>query len=335
MKPSSLKYWALLIVLILTSSAFAQDTDDPLTIYSARREELVAPIIAQFTEDTGIEVEVRYGNLAEMVVMVLEEGGSSPADIFFAQDASALGALEKENRLIELSEDILELVSEKFRSHQDMWVGTSGRARVAIYNPTMIDEDNLPTSLMDLTDEAWRGLIGWAPTNGPFQGQITAIRVLLGEDAAKEWLEGMLANDVVEYGGNTSVVQAVIDGEVAMGLVNHYYLLQFLDEDPDIVAANHFFEAEDVGALVNVAAVGILDSSDQPELAEEFIRYLLSETGQTYFATETYEYPLIEDVDPIEGLTPLDELEPPDLDLSELEDLEGTLRLMSEVGVLP
>jgi len=335
MNKTCLKYGIILILLILSNATFAQDSEDPLTIYSARREELVAPIIAQFTEDTGIEVEVRYGSLAEMVVTVLEEGDNSPADIFYAKDASALGALEKEGRLIELSDDILELVPEGLRSHNDLWVGTSGRARVVIYNPTLVDADDLPTSLMDLTDERWRGLVGWAPTNGPFQGQITAIRVWLGDDMAREWLEDMVANDVQEYAGNTNVVQAVIRGEVAIGLVNHYYLLQFRDEDPDIDAENHFFEAGDVGALVNVAGAGILDSSDQPDLAEEFIRYLLSETGQTYFATETYEYPLIEDVDPIEGLIPLDELEPPDLDLSNLDDLEGTLALMSEVGVLP
>lgn len=327
--------WLILITLLAGLSTVAQDDEAPLTIYSARREELVAPIIAQFTEDTGIEVEVRYGNLAEMVVTIIEEGDNSPADVFFAQDASGLGALEKAERLIPLPEDLLALVPEKFRSQQDVWIGTSGRARVLIYNSSLVDVADLPTSLLDLTDEVWRGQVGWAPTNGPFQGQVTAIRMIEGEDIAQAWLEDMLANDVVTYPGNTSVVQAVIAGEVSMGLVNHYYLLEFRAEDPDIEAENHFFEAGDVGALVNVAATGILDSSDQPELAEQFIRYLLSEDGQTYFATETYEYPLIEDVESIEGLIPLDELEPPDFDLGNLADLEGTLALMGEVGVLP
>lgn len=335
--PKNTSRFLLLLLILLTSigSDFAQVSDEALTIYSARREELIAPIIQQFTEDTGIEVEVRYGNLAEMVVSILEEGDNSPADVFFAQDASGLGALEKEDRLSVLPEAILELVPEHFRSKDGVWVGTSGRARVLIYNPTLVDIDDLPASLLDLTDEQWRGMVGWAPTNGPFQGQITAIRVLLGEDIASDWLEGMLANDVVTYPENTAVVQAVIDGEVAMGLVNHYYLNEFRAEDPDITAENHYFEAEDVGALVNVAAAGVLDTSDQPELAQEFISYLLSESAQVYFATETYEYPLINDIDPIEGLIPLDELKPPALDLSSLDDLEGTLALMSEVGVLP
>src|SRR5688572_22286899 len=207
-------YLFLLLLLCLIVAAFtmfqlfAPNGANTLTIYSARREELVAPVIEQFMQDTGIEVAVRYGNLAEMVAMILEEGENSPADVFFAQDASGLGALAKEERLIPLSDEILELVPEHFRSADGMWVGTSGRARVLIYNPTLVEADELPASLLDLTDERWRGMVGWSPTNGPFQGQITAIRVLLGEDVAQEWLEGMVANNAVTYPENTAVVQA-------------------------------------------------------------------------------------------------------------------------------
>lgn len=327
--------WFLLLACLITGAATAQEASDPLTIYSARREELVAPIIAQFSADTGIPVAVRYGNLAEMVAMIVEEGDNSPADVFFAQDAAGLGALAREGRLVTLSDDILEQVPPPYRSSTDVWVGISGRARVVIYNTTMVDADELPPSLLSLTDERWRGMVGWAPTNGPFQGQVTAIRVLLGDDVARDWLEGMLDNDVVTYPENTALVQAVVDGEVAMGLVNHYYLNEFRAENPDIDVENHYFQAGDVGMLVNVAVAGILDTGDQSEQAAAFIEYLLSPTAQTYFATETYEYPLIEDVPLIEGLRPLDELDPPELDLSSLDDLEGTLALMQETGVLP
>jgi iron(III) transport system substrate-binding protein len=326
---------SFLIAFLLLSSVSAQSVGESLTIYSARREELVAPIIEQFSEDTGIAVEVRYGNLAEMVAMILEEGENSPADVFFAQDASGLGALAREDRLLPLPESLLERVPAQFRSDDDVWVGISGRARVAIYNTTLVEENDLPPSLLDLADEQWRGMVGWAPTNGPFQGQITAIRVLLGEDTAREWLQDMVANDVVAYPENTALVQGVVDGEVAIGLVNHYYLNEFRAEVPDIPVENHYFEAEDVGALVNVAAAGVLSSTDQPEVALEFIDYMLTESAQTYFATETYEYPLLTTVPTIEGLRPLDTLEPPDVDLSDLDDLEGTIELMQEEGVLP
>jgi iron(III) transport system substrate-binding protein len=234
-----------------------------------------------------------------------------------------------------LNDDLLEMVPPQYRSKEDVWIGISGRARVVIYNTTMVDAEDLPPSLLSSTDERWRGMVGWAPTNGPFQGQVTAIRILLGDDVARAWLEGMLANDVVSYPENTALVQAVVDGEVAMGLVNHYYLNEFRAENPDIDVENHYFQAGDVGALVNVAAAGILDSSDQAELSEDFIEYLLSPTAQLYFATETYEYPLVGGIPAIEGLRPLDDLEPPDVDLSSLDDLEGTIALMQETGALP
>jgi iron(III) transport system substrate-binding protein len=322
------------LLLVVAVPAFAQ-SDDVLTIYSARREELVAPIIAQFTEDTGVPVEVRYGNLAEMVAMILEEGENSPADVFFTQDASGLGALAREDRLAVLPDEILERVAESYRADDGVWVGISGRARVLIYNTELVDPADLPASLMDLTDERWRGLVGYAPTNGPLQGQFTAMRVLLGDEATKTWLEGMIANDIIAFDENTTVVQGVAEGEVAMGLVNHYYLNEFLAEDPDLPLANHVFEAGDVGALVNVAAAGVLDSATHPDLGEQFIAYLLSEPAQIYFAEQTYEYPLAAGVPPIEGLLPLDQLQPPAVDLADLDDLEGTLTLMREAGALP
>jgi iron(III) transport system substrate-binding protein len=323
----------IVVVLALAAPSLAQD-DETLVIYSARREELVAPIIAQFSEDVGIDVEVRYGNLAEMVAMILEEGENSPADVFFTQDASGLGALSAEERLAPLPDDILERVAPVYRSQNDDWVGISGRARVLIYNTELVDADDLPPSLLDLTDPEWAGMIGYAPSNGPFQGQISAMRLMLGDDVTLEWLEGMREN-AVDYAENTVVVQAVADGEVAMGLVNHYYLNEFLAEDPDLPLANHVFEAGDIGGLVNVAAAGVLDSAPHPELGEVFILYLLSVDAQAYFAEETFEYPLNGVVPPMDGLLPLDELQPPDVDLGALTDLEGTLALMREAGVLP
>lgn len=323
----------IVVVLALALPSLAQD-EETLVIYSARREELVAPIIAQFSEDTGIAVLVRYGNLAEMVAMILEEGQNSPADVFFAQDASGLGALSAEDRLAILPDDLLDLVAPVYRSHNNDWVGISGRARVLVYNTELVDAEDLPPSLLDLTATQWAGLIGYAPSNGPFQGQVSAMRLLLGDELTLAWLEGMREN-AVDYAENTVVVQAVADGEVAMGLVNHYYVNEFLAEDPDLPLANHVFQAGDIGGLVNVAAAGVLDSAAHPELGKQFIAYLLSEPAQVYFAEETYEYPLVADVPPIEGLLPLDALRPPDVDLGALTDLEGTLALMREAGMLP
>ena len=328
----------LLVALVCIGTAPAlADSHDPLTIYSGRNESLIGPLLAQFTEDTGIEVEVLYGGTSAVANQILTEGENSPADVFIAQDGGALGALAAAEMLAELPAETLELVANPaFISPDGVWVGVSGRARVLVYNPEMLAELELelPESILDLTDEAWSGLVGWAPTNASFVSNVTAMRELLGEDETAAWLADMLANDVQAYPKNTPVVQATIDGEVAVGLVNHYYLFRFLAEDPEITATLHFFPGGDVGSLINVAGAGILQTSDQPEIAQQFVDYLLSDAAQSYFAETTFEYPLVATVEPSVDLPALEELEVPEIDLSDLVDLQGTLEMIENSGAL-
>jgi iron(III) transport system substrate-binding protein len=314
--------------------ATTADTDGPLTVYSGRSEELVGPLFEQFTEASGIEVEVRYGDTAELAATILEEGGNAPADVYFGQDAGALGALAGEGRLRELPDDALAAVDERFRAADGTWVGVSGRARVLVYSTDLVDADELPASVLDLTDERWRGRVGWAPTNGSFQAFVTAMRVELGDEETRTWIEGMLANDVRVYEKNSPIVEAAGRGEIEIGLVNHYYRYQLGAEDPSLAAENHFFEGGDVGSLVNVAGVGVLETTDQPQGAEELVAFLLSQEAQAYFAAETYEYPLVDGVPADERLPELATIETPELDLGSLEDLQGTLELLRESGAL-
>ncbi len=310
------------------------ETDGPLTVYSGRSEELVGPLLEQFTQDTGIEVEARYGDTAEMANLILTEGDNTPADVFFAQDGGALGAVAEQGRFATLPDEILGQVDDRFTSPSGEWVGVSGRARVVVYNTEALDESDLPDSIFGYADPEWSGRIGWAPTNGSFQSFVTALREIEGEDRAREWLEGIQANDPNVYEGNNPALDAVIAGEVDVAFVNHYYLMQRLAEDPDVAAANQFLTDGDPGALVNVAGVGILSTSEHGEAALVFVEYLLSEEAQTYFATETKEYPLVADVEPEAELPALDEIGTPEIDLSDLSDLEGTLQLLQEVGIL-
>jgi iron(III) transport system substrate-binding protein len=306
-----------------------------VTIYSGRNENLVGELIARFEPATGIDAEVRYGGTSELAATILEEGDNSPADVFFSQDAGALGALAQEDRLAQLPEDLLNRVDPRFRSPDGLWVGVSGRARVLVYNTDMLTEADLPASVKDLTDPAWKGKVGWAPENASFQSFITAFRVVEGDDAARAWLEAMQANEPKVFEGNSPIVRAVAAGEFPVGLVNHYYMYEIqAEEGTTLPIANHFFEAGDVGSLVNVAGVGILKDAEHAEQATAFVDYLLSDAGQTYFAERTFEYPLIEGVPTAEGLRPLSEIQSPEIDLSDLADLEGTLRLLTEVGVL-
>ncbi|MDQ2676015.1 MAG: iron ABC transporter substrate-binding protein [Actinomycetota bacterium] len=305
-----------------------------LVVYSGRTEELVGPIIERFSEETGIEVAVRYGDTAEMANLILTEGENSPADLYFAQDAGALGAVAAEGLLAELPADVLDQVEERFRSPDGQWVGLSGRSRVVAYNTDNVDPADLPDTIFGFTDPEWSGRIGWAPTNGSFQSFVTALRVLEGEDRAREWLEGIQANEPNVYEGNNPALEAVIAGEIDVAFINHYYLMQRLAEDPDVPAANYFVPGGDPGALVNVAGVGILETADQADAAEQLVEFLLSEEAQSYFAEETKEYPLAAGVEPDPELPPLSDIATPDIDLSDLSDLEGTLELLQDVGVL-
>ncbi len=307
---------------------------ETLVVYSGRSEELVQPIIDQFGETFGVTVEVRYGDSAEMAALILEEGDASPADLFFSQDAGALGALSQEGLFAELPEDILGRVDSRFSDPNGMWVGISGRARAVVYNTDAVSEADIPESILDFTDEAWSGRLGWAPTNASFQSFVTALRVDRGDDVAREWLEGIVANDVTVFEGNSPIVQAVIDGEIDAGFVNHYYLLRMKAEaGEDLPAENFIYSNGDPGALVNVAGAGVLASGSQ-ELANAFVGYMLDTEAQQYFADETFEYPLIEGVDGDPGLVPLEEIETPDIDLSDLADLEGTLEMLTDLGIL-
>ncbi len=306
-----------------------------LTIYSGRNENLLGPLLERYQEMSGVTVNVRYGGTAELAATIMEEGQNSPADVFFGQDAGALGALALEGRFVQLPAEILDRVEERFRSGDGNWVGASGRARVFVYNTEMLSEEDLPNDIWALTDPKWKGKIGWAPTNGSFQAFVTAMRHLEGEERAREWLEAMIANDVQVFPKNTTIVEATGRGEIELGLVNHYYLYRFLAEAPDFQAKNHHPSAGDAGSMINMAGVGILDTVKDRAAAEAFVAFLLSDEAQRYFSEETNEYPLAAGVAATaEGLLPLAEVDTPELDLSDLDDLQGTLQLLQEVNAL-
>ena len=326
---------ALLSLATGVAACGGDDESGPITIYSGREEELVAPLFERYEEETGNEVEVRYGDSAELAATILEEGDNTPADVFFSQDAGALGALEKDGRFSELGEDITAEVDERYRSRDGRWVGVSGRARVIAYDSREPSEADLPDSVLDLTDPEWKGRVGWAPTNGSFQAFVTALRLTEGDEAAREWLEGMVANDTESFADNSSIRDAIAAGEIDAGLINHYYVAQAREEEGKGYPVKVYFPpAGDVGSLINVAGAGILAASARQEEATEFVMYLLSPQAQRYFAKETKEYPLVEGIEADPAIVPLSEIESPRLDLSNLDDLQGTLTLIEESGAL-
>ena len=323
------------VTRIVTPPAAAPDADPgELVIYSGRSESLVDPIIQQFKGVSGIDVQVKYAGTGALAATLLEEGANSPADVFYAQDPGGLAAVSA--MMTHLPDDIIELTPEWARSADGHWVGITGRARVVVYGTDDLTEADLPDDLWGFTEPEWKGRVGWAPTNGSFQAMVTALRVGWGEARTEEWLRAMLANEVQMYPKNTPQVAAAAAGEIAVGLVNHYYLHRFIAEaGEDFGARNAHLRGAGPGAIVLVSGAGILESAENPENAEAFIRFLLSKVGQQYFAGNTFEYPLVDGVRPSVLLTPLADINQPDITLADLSDLAGTQALLQKVGALP
>ena len=323
-----------------TPAAGGADSDAAETgavvVYSGRSENLVGPILDKFSQETGIDVQVRYGGTAEMAATLLEEGTNSPADIFFAQDPGGLGAVDNAGLLAPLPESIANKVLSEFRSPNGAWVGVSGRARVVVYNTAALTPADLPNDIAGFTDPQWAGRLGWAPTNASFQAMVTAMRAMWGEEQTRDWLLGIQANEPVVFEGNSPIVAAVGAGEIDAGFVNHYYLYRFLAEEGEgFPARNHFLNSGGPGSLVMVAGVGRLATGPNEANALKLIEYLVSTAAQQYFVTETSEYPVIEGIAIPENLPALTELNAAPIRLTELADLQGTTQLLIDTGVLP
>ena len=306
---------------------------DPLVIYSGRSEELVAPLIESFETDTGIDVEVRYGSSSEMAATINVEGSLSPADVFYAQDPATIGSVR--TLLAPLPESVLSLVPERFRDPDGYWTGITARSRVLAYNPELVSADELPGSYHELTEPGWAGRIGIAPTNGSFLTFVAAMVVLEGEEAALEWLEGLAANDPVEFDGNAPIASAVDAGDVAVGLINHYYLLRLAAEQGETTAVNHFFPNADAGSFVMPAGAAVLATAKNPEAAATFLEYLLSPGSQAYFAESVFEYPVVAGAPAPVGAPPIETLVTPNLSLTDLATaFDRATDLISASGLL-
>lgn len=318
----------------LALGACGGEDEETLTVYSGREEEYVGPLYERFEEDSGIELDVRYGETAELAATLIEEGENSPADVFFAQDAGALGALEKEGLFAALPEDSLNRVDQRYRSPEGFWVGTSGRARVVGFNTKELSEQDLPDSILGFTDSEWKGRIGWAPTNGSFQAFVTAMRLTEGEEATEEWLRGIVANDPVAFDDNEAIRDAIASGEVDVGFLNHYYIAEAIAEEGKGYPVGAYHPPGDVGSLINVAGIGIVEAGDDEEAAREFTEFVLDDENQRYFAEEVKEYPLVAGIAADPDVVPLDQIEQPDVELGQLDDLEGTLELLQRTGAV-
>lgn len=328
----ALKLGVISLVAVLAATSLSgcaressTDASQSITVYSGRSEDLIASLLEQFTAETGIGVEVRYSDSASLAAQILEEGSNVKADVFFSQDAGALGAVSQAGAFKQLDDETTGLVDSKYRAVDGTWIGVSGRSRVLSYNPDLLAAADLPKSIFDLADPKFKGKIGIAPSNASFQSSITAMRVLAGEAATVKWLAAMKTNAVL-FEKNSQILEAVEAGQISAGLINHYYWYERAAEvgEANMVSKMSWFEAADVGNLINVAGVGVL--SDRPE-AKAFAKWLLGSTAQNYFVNETAEYSLT-GLAARKGLPALDQIASPKIDLSALSTLAQTLELI-------
>ena len=309
-----------------------------LILYCGREQSLVGPIIDQFEKATGIDVKVKYGNTAQLAATLLTEKDKSPADVFWSQDVAALGQVTSAGMFATLPAPLQEKVPAKFRHADGSWIGTSGRARVLAYAPKRVKKEQLPASILDLANPKWAGRVGWAPRNGSFQAFLTAMRASLGNERTLKWLKAMKANGAKVYPKNTPIIEALAAGEIDLGIPNHYYLLRFKAERGEAFPVEQtFFQAGDLGNLFLAAGVGVIKTSSRSSVAHRFIEFLLTEqTAQQYDKERHFEFPTATGVKAsprLPGQDKLGELAP-DVDLSALDDLEGTRKLLIEAGLL-
>ena len=304
-----------------------------LTVYSGRSEEFIAPFFAQWESESGIKLNIRYGDSAELAAQILEEGSNSPADLFLSQDAGALGAVAEAGLFTELGDDVAASIPAKFVAANRNWVGVTGRARVFAYSPDRVK--TLPKSITDLTNSAYKNQLGIAPTNSSFQAFLTALISAKGKDFAKSWLQDLQANGVKIYPKNSAIVEAIDSGEISIGLVNHYYVWEVseaLGRPVDVKIG--FFGSGDLGNLINVSGAGVLVSSKKYAAAQDLINFLTSDSTQQKFVSDTHEYSLLEGATAPADVPGLNQIGAPTVDLNSLKDIKTTQDLLIEVGLL-
>jgi iron(III) transport system substrate-binding protein len=342
-------YFAIILVISLLIAACssaqtpAEDSaseapsasTETITVYSGRNENFIKPFFDEFEALTGIKVEVRYGDSAELAAQLLEEGANSPADVFLSQDAGAIGAVAAAELLQVLDSADAQKVPSKFADPNGYWVGITGRARVIAYDPELLQADDVPTSIDSLLNPQWKSIIGIAPANSSFQSFVTALRQIRGDDAALEWLQGLAANDPQIFEKNSQIIEAIDAKVIGLGLTNHYYAYEVAESlGRTLTVENGFFEAGDPGNLLNVSAFGILNTSKKTEAANLLLQYLLDEDTQKKFVAETSEYAILPDLRPPGNMPALTELGLPDVALGNLSDVAKTQELLVQAGLL-
>jgi iron(III) transport system substrate-binding protein len=311
------------------------DPGDTVTLYNAQHEDLMKEMTAAFTEETGIEVEMRSGDDLEMANQIVQEGDASPADVFVTENSPAMTLVDSKGRFAPVSRTALDQVPARYRPSDGHWVGFAARQTTFAYNTEALPRDDLPASIMDLAEPKWKGRFGYSPTGADFQAIVSAVVALEGDAAGQRWLDGLKRN-ARAYDGNTKVMAAVNKGDIDGGVIYHYYWYKDQAEsgaDSDSTKL-HFFEGGDPGAFTSVSGAGVLKSAKHAESAQKLVAFLTGASGQRVLADSTaLEYTVAAGVPANDALEPLSTFDAPDVDLTSLNS-EKVVGMMQEAGIL-
>jgi iron(III) transport system substrate-binding protein len=326
---------SVLTVVLGATACSSSGESDELLIYNAQHESLTKEWIDAFTKETGVKVTYRQGGDTELGNQLVAEGAASPADVFLTENSPAMAAVERAGLFADLDAETVNQVPSQYRPASGKWTGVAARTTVFVYNKTSLQPDQLPKSLVDLEQPAWKGRWGAPPTKADFQAIVAALLQLKGEPATAAWLAGMKANAVV-YNDNIATLKAVNAGEVPGGVIYHYYWFRDQAKTKEMSGntALYYFKNQDPGAFVSLSGGGVLKSSKKADKAQQFIKFVTGKAGQEVLQKgDSFEYPVASGVPANPALVPLNELQAPVVDPSTL-DAQKVTDLMTKAGLL-
>lgn len=326
-----------LVSLSVVAPTMASATDK-LTVYSGRAERLIKPVLDAFTAKTGIQIDLLSSGTTELVNRMKAEGDRSPADVFITNDAGSLEMVRTAGLLRPLNmREVERAIPPQFRAADNSWIGLSGRFWIIVYNTTMVKPDQIK-SLLDLADPMWKNKIAIPNAGSEYlQAGVSVIRTSVGDDPTKKFLEGLRDNAGTQvYQKSSQIVDAVAKGQVAMGIVNHYYVYRHLATQPTAPLAVLMPDQQEggMGAIMNVAGIGVLKHTPRVENAKLLVEFLVAQAGQKLFADLDKEYPLHPDVKADPALAERKSFRAALVPLTKLAELrEPTLLLIEQVGM--
>ena len=299
---------AALAVTLAASLSAAPAMAEEINVYSSRHYDTDLALYENFTEQTGIEINLIEGNSDELIERLAAEGINSPADVLITVDAGRLWRADEAGLFQPVDSEVLQdRVPAHLRHPDGHWFGLSKRARVIFYRLA----DGAPEDVASYEDLAsFDGTVCIRSSGNIYnQSLMASVIAAHGPDAAAEWAAGVVEHFARQPEGNDRAqIRGVANGECTVAVANTYYLGGMLGPNadaPDAEAAQLvgflFPNQDDRGTHVNISGAGVLAHAPNPEGATAFLEYLTSDSAQSLFSAGNNEYPVVEGV-PVEGL---------------------------------